>query len=679
MAADQVPTSAAVLVEDVKATVHPIDMAWMQRALPGKPQEKLRQWLAKLSDEEICSQEELAKLAATPEWQYVELPAAVKAALREACAKSTGPCQGTPAAGMTSTAPIPKPDADAKFPPMGPGPAAVAMSSQGMQPQMMVQPQPMVQQSSSAWPAAGYQQTAAWASSGPSGFNAGMSSMLPYYDQTQRTGRGYGPQFCQTFTRQPLAGTGKHLFLVVGETGSGKSTFLNMVANYHRGGQFPHDVKVMIPSGFFAVTETDAAEQVSEANVGDQSLSQTTKSSRYTFAGNHTFCFIDTPGFGDTGGLDKDEANLQTVLQAAEDAGELHGVILVVNGRAPRFTDHLRYVLTKLRCNLPDVVMNNFVVVMTNCSELTFTFPCQKLDEFRPRRIFYMDNTFFHRDPTKLSAGAVEEAQREWVRSFRTLAEMEQLLIGLHGMSTGDFKVLREKRFEIKQTLHSSRAEFERLQQLYDSLEAYKAAASSHTKSAQSFAQYTATKTIKVPVESTGQLTTTCSRCSHSCHVNCGLSEVTTTGTNHFSGCAAMSGDNCTACPGKCHHTQHYHSKKSIRYEEKTITEVLQDVKSKYDASISQQNAASANVSTVEGSIQVARQSLSAATQKIVANMQQIKKVASHFNLTNEMHNELAIMRQKGQALTTPTARTEHEKMLKTVEVQLQTLTAEKP
>lgn len=461
--------------------------------------------------------------------------------------------------------------------------------------------------------------------------------------------------------------------MVIGETGSGKSTWLNFVTNYFRGGCYPHSVKVLIPTKIRGVTEADAAGQASEANVRDQSKSQTTKCTWYYFNNlDHSFCFGDTPGLGDTEGVKKDDTNVQEILEAAENAGELHGMILVINGSAPRLTDHAIYVLDKLRGNLPDVVMKNLVVVMTNCSELTVTFPFDSLKKFQPRGVFFMDNAFFHRLPK--TEAALEEAHRQWARSWETMEKIEQLLIKLHGNSTEHFKVLREKRSEIKQNLHSCTATFEGLQTLYNELQAFSAEAKSHGDAAQTFSQYKSTKTIRVPVQSEGPLTTTCAQCSHSCHIGCKLDEVTATGTDHFRRCWAIEGENCKECPGKCHHTQHYHSHKIIRIEVKTIEQVLEDVKAKHDASINDQNIAKANVADKEGAIKVTKQALEAAVDKIVGSMREIKKVASHFNLTNELYNELAILKKKGEALTTPEARDEHEKMIRIVELQLQAL-----
>lgn len=130
---------------------------------------------------------------------------------------------------------------------------------------------------------------------------------------------------------------GKKKVLIIGGTGSGKSTFINTLTNYFRNGTLD-DMKVVIPTALHPATEPDAATHT-ESKLNDISQSQTQDCSNYRFKNPKSsleFEFIDTPGIGDTRGTDQDEANLNKILTAAKDSKNLTAIVLVVNGRIPR-------------------------------------------------------------------------------------------------------------------------------------------------------------------------------------------------------------------------------------------------------------------------------------------------------------------------------------------------------
>lgn len=68
----------------------------MAAVLPEKAEKKRAQWLAVLAAEECCTVEDLVVLASGPEWQQLQLPAAVKAKLRSAAGVGAGGAAAQP-------------------------------------------------------------------------------------------------------------------------------------------------------------------------------------------------------------------------------------------------------------------------------------------------------------------------------------------------------------------------------------------------------------------------------------------------------------------------------------------------------------------------------------------------------------------------------------------------------
>ncbi len=132
--------------------------------------------------------------------------------------------------------------------------------------------------------------------------------------------------------------SGERSVLVVGETGAGKSTFINIAANYFHKGSLDN-MKICVPTSVHRATHLKKGSHSTERAVGRQYESQTDEVTQYRFkAGRRSIVLIDCPGFSDTRGIEQDEVNLGKVLEAAGNAKNLCAIVLLVNGKSPRYT-----------------------------------------------------------------------------------------------------------------------------------------------------------------------------------------------------------------------------------------------------------------------------------------------------------------------------------------------------
>ncbi len=85
-------------------------------------------------------------------------------------------------------------------------------------------------------------------------------------------------------------------------------------------------------------------------------------------------------GLADTGGVQQDEENVATIIKAAGESGHINALCLVCNGADSRLDPSMRSVLTQFKANVPDTVLQNILVVFTNCTEGTRTFQVESIE-----------------------------------------------------------------------------------------------------------------------------------------------------------------------------------------------------------------------------------------------------------------------------------------------------------
>ncbi len=130
------------------------------------------------------------------------------------------------------------------------------------------------------------------------------------------------------------------LFLSLRFTGAGKSTFINLLANYFMGGKVDK-LEVAIASKHHSRVTLRNVPAGTETDIHNGTVSQTNDCSNYGFhdpSGRMKFQFIDTPGLSDTRGAAQDDVNVDKILEACEGVSALAAIILVVNGTVPRLT-----------------------------------------------------------------------------------------------------------------------------------------------------------------------------------------------------------------------------------------------------------------------------------------------------------------------------------------------------
>lgn len=166
--------------------------------------------------------------------------------------------------------------------------------------------------------------------------------------------------------------------LLLGETGVGKSTFINAFANYVNHETLcdaRNKMLALISSSFFISDEdyvdhkVEIRAQCNEQNERSSKIGESsTQSCRsYVFPSKHgALRIIDTPGVGDTRGEDQDQVNFNNILTYISQYPQLEAICILLKPNCSRLTSGFRLCLIQLLNNLEKSASGNIIFIFTN-------------------------------------------------------------------------------------------------------------------------------------------------------------------------------------------------------------------------------------------------------------------------------------------------------------------------
>ena len=386
------------------------------------------------------------------------------------------------------------------------------------------------------------------------------------------------------------------VILVIGATGAGKTTLINSLVNYVL------DVKYSDEFRFKLVSEPPNA---------DQSKSQTAHISSYTlhfhdgFKVDYTLTIIDTPGFGDTGGIARDmEVAKELYNFFKSDHGHLDhldAVGFVAPASLPRLTPTQTYIF--------DSVLSLFGKDIAQSIYLLLTFadgkPPQILSAIKASKFPYRSHFKFNNSAVfdDIGSAAGEAGKNDSESSDEdddeTGGDFNEMFWDLGMKSFEKFlkKICRSPATSLKltQDVLEQRARIElyieelhqqvtqgliKQEQLVKEQELLRMAEVQIHSNKNFTYQVWEAQVVKLPIPN-AETNTTCLQCNHTCHKQCVFDD-----DSDKYRCSAMNkGTNpvtCRICPGHC--TWDVHKNTRYHYVTKQVlkTKTSADLKARY-------------------------------------------------------------------------------------------------
>jgi len=169
----------------------------------------------------------------------------------------------------------------------------------------------------------------------------------------------------------------KYNILVLGQSGVGKSTWINSMANYFSYENFDAALgqppKCIVPTSFniFDAIGNSHLISIGKPNENENTVniaaSTTQRPQVYHF--KHPDCevnIIDVPGIGDHRGVDMDNTNVKAILDTVSLFDELHAICILIKATDTILNTQFKYCLNELLMHLHKEAIPNVAFVFTN-------------------------------------------------------------------------------------------------------------------------------------------------------------------------------------------------------------------------------------------------------------------------------------------------------------------------
>ncbi|XP_021703489.1 uncharacterized protein LOC110677110 [Aedes aegypti] len=471
--------------------------------------------------------------------------------------------------------------------------------------------------------------------------------------------------------------------IIIGETGAGKSTFINYLTNFFKDGS-PGQLKLSIPSKHYPATE---GLNHSEKNVADTSKSQTSQCNQYIFRKDEfDFGFTDTPGLCDTEETLNDEKNILKIMEAVVEHGTLAAIVIVMNGTQSRATSILRHVLNEMKNMIPDSCLGNIIVVLTNCNRASANFDVSQLKPWKVLgdNLFHMNNSILSKPEAtwKNDSSLKKYIEDDWHESMKTIQQMIYRLKHLGCQATTAFKKLHDKRNQIRSNLCQILCDLDNLQKLQNVLCDAESNKREISEDIKKYSNYKQSHEVEyTDVEKSLFLNQICRLCSRVCYEDwVAQSSLRGRLVKRLEDClifvkgiaigylSILGQNNCHKCD--CPDHEHYHSNMKPVKKMKTIEKIVDEIKASHDHHMQRKVEAENKISGFRDDIETIKNKLHEKEAAVGICCNELKEVCSQFNLVKELGGIIEIMKRNANNLRSIPARNDaNEKIAKISQV----------
>ncbi|XP_072115068.1 uncharacterized protein [Mobula birostris] len=454
--------------------------------------------------------------------------------------------------------------------------------------------------------------------------------------------------------------------MVLGATGSGKTTLINGMINYILGVEW---------KDYFRYKLIDEETGKSQAESQTSSITAYELHHQVGFKIDYSLTIIDTPGFGDTRGISRDHLiteNIREFFTSPQGVDQIDAVCFVVQASLARLTHTQKYIFDSILSVFGKDIEENVQILVTFADGQpppvlealkVAEVPCPKDKNGMPVHFKFNNSVVFAQCMASRKAAdkdtsddSEEEHDDNFDAMFWKMGEnsMKKFFRALNKMETKSLSLTREVLMERKQLETAVeglqvqiRVGLTKLEELRKTQQVL----NQHQTELEANKDFEYEIEITVPVQEdisrTGHYITNCQKCRFTCHYPCGIAN-----DAEKSGCAAMNRNgNCKVCPQKCVWSVHFNQKYKFDYvtkkEKRTYDELKKNYEMAYGEKMTQQNI----MESLQQEFVVVQNVVLEIIEQLSISIRRLEEIALRPNpLSTPAYIELLIQSEKEEA-----------------------------
>ena len=366
-------------------------------------------------------------------------------------------------------------------------------------------------------------------------------------------------------------------FLVIGETGNGKTTLINSFLNVVMG----------------ITIDTDFRYVIVEEDDNSQIHSKTKNVNIYNIKGKDgsLFQIIDTPGYNDTQGMPQDKIISQKIFEAFQtQLTSINAICFVVKSDAFRLSPTQKYIFHSILDLFGDDVKENFIAMLTFCdggNSLVINTLKNK-ESIYSKIIPHVKNPWYYKfnnsaffslkRKEKFTEMFWDLGKESFINFISRLKELpkkslsQSIEVGKERQKLEGLIIMLQQKLKLcLNNVEQCKLEYKIINDLNKDI-----------KDSQNYKVDIIVPKIEKEQLKPGIHTTACLQCNRTCHDNCNIKQ-----DEYKYNCWAMDKNSkkCRFCPNKCIWKMHTNVPYIIKYYSVKETITLEELKNKYDNS----------------------------------------------------------------------------------------------
>lgn len=294
---------------------------------------------------------------------------------------------------------------------------------------------------------------------------------------------------------------------------------------------------------------------------------------------------IDTPGFGDTRGIERDQATIDQIRQLFSETGakgvlHLDAVCFIVKAPDARLTVSQKYIFSSIMSLFGKDIESNI------CTLITFADGAEppvlaslKEADLPYGSTFQFNNSALFAENKNIPSTSL--SPMFWKMGCNSFQMFFDKISHFETRSLSQTKAVLKEREQLKTILSAILPQVKngltKISELRDELEIFKKH-KDDIENNKDF-EYEVEETKQMPIYlDQGHHVTNCLQCNFTCHDDCIIAN-----DDNKSGCAAMKDGYCTICIKKCIWTEHKNARYKFIYVTDKVKKTYTEMKQKYE------------------------------------------------------------------------------------------------